>query len=81
MPRYFFDIHDGTELTVDEIGLPCATEQDVRDEAIKALPEIAKDELPDGPEHCFWVKVRDENGDYIFHASLMLKSGWLKANR
>ena len=75
MPRYFFDIHDGEDLTVDQIGLQCASEKDVRNEAIKALPDIAKDELPDGPERCFWVKVRDETGNYIFTASLELKSG------
>ena len=53
MPRYFFDIHDGKDLTVDQTGLQCESEKDVRNEAIKALPDLAKDELPDRPEHCF----------------------------
>jgi hypothetical protein len=80
MPRYFFDIEDNGELTVDDEGLELSSEKAVRDEAIRALPELAKDELPDGAQHSFWVKVRDESGAYIFQASLELKSGWLKAN-
>ena len=34
MPRYFFNIHDGEDLTVDQTGLQCESEKDVRNEAI-----------------------------------------------
>jgi hypothetical protein len=78
MPRYFFDIEDNGKSTVDEVGLELLTEKAVRDEAIRALPSIAQEELPDGPQHVFRVKVRDDTGSYIFQASLELKSGWLK---
>ena len=80
MFRYFFDIEENGELTVDEVGTVLPNFKSVRDEAIRALPELAKDELPDGPQHSFRVKVRDLSGDYIFQASLELKSQWLKAN-
>jgi hypothetical protein len=80
MPRYFFDVEDNGELTVDEIGVELSNEKAVRDEAIRALPAIAREELPNGPQHTFWVKVRDDTGDYIFSASLELKSGWLKSH-
>lgn len=66
MPRYFFDIEDNGKLTVDEVGLELLTEKAVRDEAIRALPSIAQEELPDGPQHVFRVKVRDDTGSYIF---------------
>ena len=79
MRRYFFDIHDGHTLILDETGVDCETEQHVRREAITVLPEIAKDQLPNGAEVCFWVKVRDESGIYVFEASLELKSGWLSS--
>lgn len=81
MPRYFFDIDDGSGLTEDETGLEFTTEKALRDEAIRAIAEMAKDELPDGPEHRFRVKVRSGRGEYIFQASLALTSEWLRANR
>lgn len=80
MPRYFFDTEDDSVLTRDDEGLELQGEKAARDEAIRALPELAKDQLPDGPQHSFWVKVRDESGAYIFQASLELKSGWLRGH-
>lgn len=80
MPRYFFDTEDNGTLTVDEEGLELPSDKAVRDEAIRVLPEIAKDQLPDGPQHSFWVKVRDDSGAYVFEASLELKSSWLRSH-
>jgi hypothetical protein len=83
MPHYFFDTFDGHETVSDEVGFDCASESEMRDQAIIALPSMARDELPDGDHHCFWVKVRDGNGRYVFYASLELKTHWLgeKAER
>jgi hypothetical protein len=38
---------------------------------------MAVEERPDGPQHIFRVRVRDESGSEIFAASLELKSEWL----
>lgn len=80
MPRYFFDIEDNGHVNLDAEGLEISSEKHVRDEAIRLLPELAGDELPDGPEHFFWVKVRDESGAYIFQASLELRCVWLRGH-
>ncbi|CCV15411.1 hypothetical protein [Mesorhizobium sp. STM 4661] len=80
MARYFFDIHDGNEFTGDEDGEICGSLSDVSDYAVSVLPDIAREELPNGPNRLFWIKVRDEDGAYIFRASLALASAWLVEN-
>ena len=70
--RYFFDVHDGENETRDQDGLECATRDQMRDEAIVALPDIARDEPPNGERRQFRVKVRDGRGRYVFQASLEL---------
>jgi NADPH-dependent ferric siderophore reductase len=79
MPRYYFDIHDGDHLSPDLEGLECSTPAMMRDEAICALPGIARDRLPDGDRQDFWVEVRDDTGRHVFRASLKLTSEWLTA--
>ncbi|MCV3209999.1 hypothetical protein OHD62_19340 [Mesorhizobium sp. YC-39] len=44
------------------------------------MPDIAREELPNGPNRLFWIKVRDEDGTYIFRASLALASARLVEN-
>ena len=81
MPRYFFDTSENANETMDNEGTLLPDLKAVRDEAIRSLPEIAAEELPDGPEHSFWVRVRDESGAYVFQASLELKSQWLRGHK
>lgn len=80
MPRYFFDTAENDNETIDQEGTVFPDLKTMRDEAIRCLPGLAAEELPDGPQHSFWVRVRDESGSYIFQASLDLKTAWLQAN-
>lgn len=77
MPRYFFDTYDNDELTADEMGVVCASREEVRRAAIGVLPHMAMDALPDGRRHEFKVEARDEGGRRIFRAILRLESDWL----
>jgi hypothetical protein len=77
MTRYYFDTFDGNQTSVDEHGIDCVSRQEIQDRAIDALPDLARDELPNGPERLFWVRVRDGAGRVIFEASLFLASRWL----
>ncbi|MDG4898664.1 hypothetical protein P9272_34700 [Mesorhizobium sp. WSM4976] len=77
MPLFFFDIHDGNELTRDDAGLECSSLQDLSSKAVDVLPDIAREELPNGPRRTFLVKVRNEAGRYVFRASLTLASSWM----
>ena len=76
MPRYFFDIDDGTRQTRDDTGFDLPDLQTARDEALAVLPSLARDEIPDGDEHVLTVHVRDAEGQPIFRASLSLSSQW-----
>ncbi|MFI0848675.1 DUF6894 family protein [Mesorhizobium sp. IMUNJ 23232] len=78
MPRYYFDVFDGDAVTRDEVGIDLEHEDMAADHAVAALPEIANDELPDGMQRDFWVKVRPESGNYFFTADLKFKADWLK---
>ncbi len=79
MPRYYFDTAENQNEVRDEVGMVLPNEKSARDEAIRALPGLAMDVLPDGAQHSFWVRVRNEEGAYIFEACLDLKSHWLSA--
>ncbi len=76
MPRFFFDIDDGDHLTRDDEGMVCESRQKLGDAAVAVLPEIASDELPNGLNRTFEVKVRDEQGRYVFSATLTLLARW-----
>ena len=75
--RYFFDVDDGSGLVKDQIGLELNTLNDVRTEAIKALPAIAREVMPNGDHRTLRTIVRDQNGRQIFQASLALEARWL----
>ena len=77
MARYFFDIDDGDQVTWDTDGVECSSREEIRRRATGVLPEVARDELPDGDFRQFWVKVRNEQGQYVFEASLVLRAGWI----
>ncbi len=77
MTRYFFDIDDGERATRDSEGQEFDSREKVRAAAVSALPDIARDELPDGDRREFKVSVRDEAGLYVFRATLALRAEWL----
>ncbi|RWB76899.1 MAG: hypothetical protein EOQ50_08180 [Mesorhizobium sp.] len=77
MPLFYFDIHDGYEFTRDDTGIECSSLEDVSKQAVDVLPDIAREELPNGPRRTFQVKVRDGSGRHVFRASLTLASSWM----
>ena len=76
MARYFFDTFDGERLVRDEIGIELADLARVRVEAIEALPDIAREELPDGDQRLIAVQARDEADRIVFKASLHFEAQW-----
>ncbi len=73
MPRYYFDEYDGETVTQDDEGLELDGIEAARAEARKALPDIARDVLPeDGDRRTMVVKVRDEAGKVVITATLSL---------
>jgi hypothetical protein len=72
MPRYFFDVRDGEKITRDDDGLELASLDTAQNEAVKALPEIAKDQLPDGSRREFEIIVKNDAGRPVLRAVLSL---------
>jgi hypothetical protein len=75
--RYYFDLDDDLVATRDAEGHEFSERDAMRDEAIRVLPDLAQDELPNGDRRVFTVKVRDESGKYVFQATLSLIVTWL----
>ena len=71
MPRYFFDTDDGMSPMRDEIGLELTNDQAARDEASRALAELAQDYTPGAaPQKNVTMWVRGENGEALLQLSL-----------
>mgnify|MGYP001119505958 CR=1 FL=1 len=43
MPRYYFDLRDGDDLSLDEEGLALPSIDRVQDEAARSLADMARD--------------------------------------
>ena len=76
MPRYFFDIDDGARSSRDTEGTELSGREAARREATGILPDIAREELPDGNHRIFACRVRDDKDREIFVATLTLAAEW-----
>ena len=75
MARYFFDVHDGQHFTADKEGLEFESIEAAREEAIAALPELARDVLRHGGREnqmTFEVTAKDQAGHQVLRATLSL---------
>lgn len=78
MARYFFDVIDGRTVT-DAVGVDLPDLAAVRREAMRVLPEIARDEIRrnDRDVQTLAVTVRDETGQPVYTANLSYVGIWL----
>ena len=76
MPRYFFDTDDGDVLVEDGEGIELPDAEAARTIGVAALPDMARDRLPDGDRRTFAVRVRDERGTVLYSASLDMVGEW-----
>ena len=70
--RYYFDTYDGDRLIRDDEGLVLGSVHEAKQQAAKALPDMARDGLPIGDYRDFVVEVRDETDRKVFRARLTL---------
>jgi hypothetical protein len=73
MPRFFFDIRDGSKTYPDTEGTDLPSLDVARSEALSTLDNIARDELPDGDRRDFVINIRTETGPVMLTASLLLR--------
>ena len=67
---------DGEQITRDDEGLMFADLATACREAVRALPSVARDVLPDGMEKVISASVRDEAGTILFRAVLAFHCEW-----
>jgi hypothetical protein len=72
MPRYFFDIRDGEHVAPDRVGVDLDGLEAATAEAKRALPDIVRDEMPDGDRRALTVVVKDETGRALVQVTLSL---------
>ena len=70
MARYYFDLHDGGGFHRDEIGEDFSSFEEAREQCQALLPDIAREELPDGDLHTITCRVRDEAGRVVYCGEL-----------
>ena len=70
MPKYYIDTADGETFIRDEVGYDFPDLQAAKTAAVDALPDMAREELPDGDARTFLAIVRGEVGLPILQASL-----------
>ncbi|WP_439400492.1 DUF6894 family protein (plasmid) [Bradyrhizobium sp. PMVTL-01] len=61
MPRYYFDLRDGKHLIQDEEGMDLPDMEAVRNEAARALVDLARDSIRSNSANLV-IEARDENG-------------------
>ena len=76
MPRYFIDTSDGDTFVRDDEGYDLPDAIAARNAAQAALPDLARDRMPDGDKRTFCAFVRDETGAVIYRMALSLVGEW-----
>lgn len=70
MPRYYFDITDSGGHHRDDTGVDLADFEEAREQAQGLLPDIAREQLPDGELHSITCDVRDEAGRVVYRGTI-----------
>jgi hypothetical protein len=77
MQRYFIDIDDGGQVFRDGEGLLLSGPAEARRAALSALPDLARDLIPDGDTHVLACVVQDGKRRIIYQATLTLSGAWI----
>lgn len=70
MPRFYFDVHKGTELIPDSDSSEIGSLEAAEHEAMQTAIALGRDWLPSARE--VRVRVRDEHGRYRLNLSVVL---------
>ncbi|WP_237481018.1 DUF6894 family protein [Lichenibacterium dinghuense] len=70
MPRFFFDITGSHGLHRDEVGDDLDSFHEARELCQTILPDIARDELPDGEQRTVACDVRDAMDRTVYRGKL-----------
>ena len=72
VPHFYFDLDDNGRLAPDPDGLPLASLEEARTQAITALAEMARDHKPIADERALSITVRDGDGP-LYRVDMMTR--------
>lgn len=73
MARFYFDISDSDGFHPDDVGDEFADFAEARAQCQSILPDIVREELPDGDLHSVVCTVRDQTGRVVYQGELTFK--------
>jgi hypothetical protein len=73
VPRFYFDIREGTRFVSDETGLEFDSLDAAEQEAASAAAEIGRDQLPKGDTRAVTVELRNEHGQRVMTVTVSMK--------
>lgn len=72
MPRFFIDLHDGSQPVHDEVGFELPDLAAARGKVTRIMGAIAQDLQPDLERQDYVACVRDHGGKVVFRARMSL---------
>ena len=79
VPMFYFETFDGEVSHGDMVGIDLPSNREARHEALRALPDMAREKIPDGDFRIFRTLVRDDCGIVVYEASMTLVGRWNQA--
>ena len=76
MPRYFIDLHDGSQHIRDKDGFEAANVEAVQKRVVGIMREVAQGFEPSAGHQQCTAAVRDEGARVLFRARLSLDLDW-----
>jgi hypothetical protein len=73
MPCFYFDVRDGVNFTLDEVGREFDSLEAAERAAAKAAAEVGGDQLPNGDGRKVTVEVRNEQGQWVLTVTVTLE--------
>ena len=77
MPRFYIDTSDQSRFVHDMEGFEFEDIEAAKNAAVDALPDMARDELPDGDSRTFIAVVRDAQGRTLLQATMSFGITWM----
>ncbi len=73
MPRFYFDVREGTRFVPDEVGLEFGSLDAAEREAAEAAAEIGRDRLPKADDRRITVEMRNEHGQRVLTVTVSME--------
>ena len=73
MPRFYFDVREGTRFIPDETGLEFDSLDAAEQEAACAAAEIGRDRLPRGDARAVTIELRNEHDQRVVTVTISME--------